>query len=158
VDFSWGEMRPCCIPPGEKLACVAFLPGRNSHVLHFSRGEIACCLELLRWPCHCSWLRARVPGLAHGLAHGLGPASHSISVGLKMPHDLKQACQIAIRLLLRPLRIKLRLLLHALHIKLRELRLLAIGSASWLAIGSASRLGHFCILHPAAPLDQPWPI
>jgi len=45
LDFSWGEMRTCCISPGGKLACVAFLPGRNSHALHlkFAWGETPMC-------------------------------------------------------------------------------------------------------------------
>jgi hypothetical protein len=50
LDFSRGKIRYVWISPGEKCAHVAFLPGRkfNAHVLHFSRGEIACCLELPR--------------------------------------------------------------------------------------------------------------
>ena len=68
-----------------------------------------------------------------------------------MPH-YKQACQIALRLLLRPLHIKRRLLLHALRIKLRELRSLAIGSASWLAIDSACWHCRICCVLMVRPL------
>ena len=45
LRFSRGEIRMYRISPGEKLTCVAFLLGSNSHALRlkFARGETRMC-------------------------------------------------------------------------------------------------------------------
>jgi hypothetical protein len=68
LDFSRGKIRYdiVWISPGEKCAPVAFLPGRNSHVSHFSQGETRMCCSSPREKSHAVWSCSAGHVIAHG--------------------------------------------------------------------------------------------